>query len=334
MSRRVVLLWIAMVVCLVDVALGWAACFTFVPADARDTDTAGLIDNVKVEINGTPVNSNFNFEAGTLAGFSTQGDVRVIECLGAIVPPDGSKFFMLQTTGPGARTDFPFYDTSHLTQNFSATTVTQATVSLDLNILTNENANGKRHRDSIGLHLQVGTPTSCCTFLGVVFDRNVRNLALTPAPPGTGFQWQTGFNSITVDITAQLQDAINRGCSRFNVYPYLTEPVVPLLEIVLNKTSFRTGEELIVSAKVTSEAKPVNTEVRVWARLPSGPSVPLLTLHTQPIAARTNVMAELLRYRFSGIEASGFYAVNARMFETGQLEFIDDEFSKGFNFSP
>lgn len=105
MSRQLVLLWVAIVVCLLDVTLGWAACFTFVPADARDTDTAGLIDNFRVEINGTPVNSNFNFEAGTLAGFNFQGDVRVIECLGAIAPPDGSKFFMLQTTGPGARTD-------------------------------------------------------------------------------------------------------------------------------------------------------------------------------------------------------------------------------------
>lgn len=221
-----------------------------------------------------------------------------------------------------------------MTQDFSATTVTQAKISLDLNILTNENANGKRHRDSIGLHLQARTPTSCCTFLGVVFNRNVRDLALTPAPPDTGLQWQTGFNSITVDITAQLQDAINRGFSSFFVYPFLTEPVTPLLEIVLNKTSFRTGEELIVSAKVTSEAKPVDTEVRVWVRLPSQTSVPLLTLHTQPLAARTKVTVELLRYRFSGIEASGFYPVNARMFETGQLDFIDDEFSKGFNFSP
>lgn len=336
MSKRHVLLWIATVVCLMDVALGWAACVTFTPADPRDTDTAVLIDNFKVTIDGTAVNPNFNFEAGTLTGFGFYGDARVIGCLGSIFPPDNSKFFAVETTGPGADTSpFNFSEWSGLTQNFAASAVTRASLSVDFNLLTNENATGKRHNDSFGMNLHARPQNGCCPHLGTPVWRGLRSLPLIAAPADTGFKFQTGVTSITVDITTLLQDAIGKGFTSFFINTHVNEDITPLLDVVLNKTSFKTGDEVIISAHVTSEAKPVNTEVRIWVRLPSGLLVDVLPpLHTQPIAAREDITVELLRYKFSGFETIGFYNVNARMYEAGHLDFIDDENTKGFSFSP
>jgi hypothetical protein len=305
-----------------------AGAYTFVPADPADTDSAILVDNFKVLINGVPINPNGGFESGTLTYFNHDGDIRVIGSLGSIAPPNGN-YFAIVTTGPGAGfSSYPFhFDCSNLWQPISINTGDQVIVSFDYNFLTNEDNLNNHGNDWFNAH--VGGEG----FHFNIADENVGYSTFTPAPGDTGFLFQTGFKSVDMDITQALAEPLSQGIHDFSINLNICEEVVlPSLELNLNQTNFNTGETLIVTAHVTNGPLPLDVDAKIFTHTPPPGPPPAKTLRLPIIKisdlhqnANDDFTVEVFRYTFDGTEPRGWYNVGGNLIDSIDGRWYGDE---------
>lgn len=317
-----------------------AEAYTFVPTDPADTDSAVLVDNLKVVKNGNVINPNYNFESGDLTDFSAEGDVKVIDRLGSITPSDKSNYFALVNTGPGSRPNsWPYFlEGSHLWQEFYANPGDNVTVSFEFNFLTNETNFENPGNDGFYVSLFELT-TNSWVFVGRITATSIKDAAFHPAPSDTGFSFQTGFQSIiNFDLSSKLTDFINQGSSHFLVYlGVIEEYKLPFIELSLNQTSFVTGETLIVQARVTNGPLPIDTDAKLWVNIndPEAETIrlPILKISDFHLEPNTDFTAEIFRYTFNGSEASGSYDIGASFSDSIDGRWFNGD-SKSFTFIP
>ena len=291
-----------------------AVAYIFIPDDPRDTDSGVLIDNFKVVINGAPVNSNFDFETGGFEEFLVYGDTKVIDSLGPINPPGGS-YMALLTTGLGSCPSSA-WQTASLGQIFTVPSpVSNATVSLDYNLLTNADYMGAARWDWFFVHLWAHRPGEDRLVLEVI-NTGVFDPAFTFIDAsGTGFSWQTGFQSFTMDITAAINDAIADGFTDFSLYAEVGEYIGPIANIVLGDHNFITGESLVADVHVTNEGWSHPVEVKLWIKLPNCTLMPVLdnpffTFTPPPYA---DITERVFTHTFTGSEPEGEYRFGVRL---------------------
>jgi hypothetical protein len=108
----------------------------------------------------------------------------------------------------------------------------------------------------------------------------------------------------------------------------------PLVETVLNQTTFHTGQQLQVSLHVVNGPDPQTVDVRSWLVAPNGSVVKLLTAPGQYVPADANVTIPVFNHMFIGGEPVGTYRVCARLMQpiTGYTWSLDE--SDTFSFSP
>ena len=117
---------------------------------------------------------------------------------------------------------------------------------------------------------------------------------------------------------------------------YQLKPVYelqPSIEIILNQTTFATGDELILEAHVTNGPDPDRVEVKMWLENPDGgleriPHRPIIFLPSE-----ADITKEIFRRTFTGDELSGDWNVGSRLLNpiNGDHKSIDIE---SFTFSP
>lgn len=111
-------------------------------------------------------------------------------------------------------------------------------------------------------------------------------------------------------------------------------PSSPSVRIILNQTSFTTGEELIVQTHVVNGPNPVNVEVKVWINLPSENQMSILDPHfTFTVKPNADFTTEIFTHTFSGDEPFGDYNVGGRFLNpiSGRELSVNVE---SFSFSP
>ncbi len=106
-----------------------------------------------------------------------------------------------------------------------------------------------------------------------------------------------------------------------------------MVEVLLNQTSFQTGEQLEASLHVINGAAPQDVEARVWVETPDGAIAWNLTVPRRSLAPHADVTVPVLNYFFAGTEPAGTYLVGARLMEpvTGHSWSADE---KAFSFAP
>jgi hypothetical protein len=107
----------------------------------------------------------------------------------------------------------------------------------------------------------------------------------------------------------------------------------PSIEIILNQTTFATGEEIIVEAHLTNGPDPDRVEIKMWLENPDGR---LRRIRHRPIIflpPEADITKEIFRRTFTGDEPSGDWNVGGRLLNpiNGDHKSIDIE---SFTFSP
>ncbi|MBI1987586.1 MAG: hypothetical protein HYS70_04485 [Nitrospinae bacterium] len=302
-------------------------------ARADETDSAVLIDNFALKVNGTPINPNFDFETGTLDGFTPGGDVRVVNNVGSIGSPDGSAHFALLTTGVGAIPGSSLYvfDISLLRQPFSINPGDEVAVSLCFNFLTNENDRLHPAFDQFAL-----------------FGANARLLrwgafkfaSFKEAPPDSGWLYEMGWQCHQdIPLTLLMKD---QGFSSSSAQVQILEVVkMPTIQLSLNQTSFRPGETLVLSATVNHDGPlSLDFDAKAYVRVPPpGPGVKdsylnILNMANVHVSPGTSFSGEILRYTFTGSEPLGSYFIEGTHYSSIGYFFNFDFDSKSFRLSP
>lgn len=303
----------------------------FYPLNAiADTDSAVLIDNFDVKVNGTSVNPNFNFEDGTTSGFVIVGDVSVVTNVGSIGSPDGSAYFVQLTTGPGAaRSSEPYsFDISLLHQDFSfsgpANVGDEVAVSFCYNFLTNETDLQHPAPDRFRVFLRSTTNFVQANFVDTLREEVLsKRKALKSAPADSGWLYETGWRCVEEQpLGLLLQNPTSRGFSDFSVYAYIDERIqLPWIELTLNQPTFTTGETLRVMAQLNNPgASPMDLDIKVYLNIPpakggGGKStyLPFIKAHDVQVPAGGSFSGEILSYTFSGAEPPGIYRIQGAL---------------------
>ncbi len=88
---------------------------------------------------------------------------------------------------------------------------------------------------------------------------------------------------------------------------------VSSIDIILNGSSFTTGDNLTAQAHVTNLCDEVEAEAKLWVELPDGFMISLFDPHlTLTLAPSDDFTAEILNYTFNGTEPSGSYEIGGR----------------------
>lgn len=88
----------------------------------------------------------------------------------------------------------------------------------------------------------------------------------------------------------------------------------PLVRILLNQSSFTTGDTLVISGQVTNGPNPADVEVKTWVEVPGEYQLGLLNPHmTITVGSFADITQDLSSYTFSGNEPAGTYHVGARL---------------------
>ncbi|MDD4273272.1 MAG: PEP-CTERM sorting domain-containing protein [Desulfobacter postgatei] len=183
--------------------VGSVFAYTFTPLNSYETDSALLVDNYQILINGKVVNQNAGFESGDLTGFINSGDVQVISNLGSINAFDGNYFALGTTLMSLGSFDWADLMTDYDFSNIAA----NDTVSLSITglVLTNEDPTSAS-TDWVHYHYYVDNvlylPSS-----------DISSLIFQAAPNDTGFKWMTGIATNTIDITQLIQNDKKKGIS-------------------------------------------------------------------------------------------------------------------------
>lgn len=131
---------------------------------------------------------------------------------------------------------------------------------------------------------------------------------------------------------------INHGTRRLVAFT-LTPAAPPFLGLILNGTSFRRGNVLILSARISPGSTPTTVDVYLAIQLPDGTLLfyPSFTTDLRPVVTNWTVVpfsGEIFRYTFSGAEPPGSYTWWAAFTEPGTLTVIGSMASAAFTFSP
>ncbi|MHC1727080.1 MAG: hypothetical protein AB9866_13905 [Syntrophobacteraceae bacterium] len=171
-------------------------------------DSAYLVDNYKIIINGKVVNSNSDFETGDLSGFNYAGDVRVMNQLGSISPYDGSNYLAFASNSISNWADLmvPPYI---LPENYDS-----ISLSITYLILTNEDPT-IQSADWFHYHYYHYYDASepDYTIHDLMLYYPISSAPFTAAPIDTGFRWMTKWRTVSFDIKGDLAKAMADGIS-------------------------------------------------------------------------------------------------------------------------
>ena len=107
----------------------------------------------------------------------------------------------------------------------------------------------------------------------------------------------------------------------------------PLVETVLNQTTFHTGQQLQVSLHVVNGPDPQTVDVRSWLVAPNGTVVRLVAAPGQYVPADANATIPVFSHTFTGGEPAGTYRVCARLMKpiTGHSWSLDESDTLAFS---
>jgi len=107
----------------------------------------------------------------------------------------------------------------------------------------------------------------------------------------------------------------------------------PSIEIILNQTTFATGEDLIVQTHLVNGPDPARVEAKLWLKDPEGTLWSLLNVNSIFLPPDADITREVFRRTFTGDELSGDWNVGGRLLNpiNGDHKNIDIE---SFTFSP
>jgi hypothetical protein len=175
----------------------------FTAAHSDNTDSAYLVDNYQILVNGSVVNDNPGFELGDLTGFAYPGDIKVMDHLGSSISAfDGTYFAFASTSYSNWADLIVWYDLPNLSVN--------DTVSLNITyrLLTNEDPTTES-TDWFHYHYyHYSNPENSDTYIYNNLEYvPISSVAFMSAPSDTGFKWITeDWLTITFDITGSLRD--------------------------------------------------------------------------------------------------------------------------------
>ncbi|MFO1320729.1 MAG: PEP-CTERM sorting domain-containing protein [Burkholderiales bacterium] len=215
---------IALLLLATGAGAGGASAASFVPAHPLDTDSAYLIDNYAVLLDGVPTDANADFEAGSLAGFLNAGSGEtVIDALGSLRPADGSGHFAFASTGPGSAPGGMFEHQNIIVPVSVSAPVTAARVKADLVVLTNQDPPTASDPDWVHLLLWYRPDAGDAIQGPTLLYRRIPDFAFDAAPADTGFRWMTGVAHLDFDITAAVNGAFAAGVHQLEVHAVVAE---------------------------------------------------------------------------------------------------------------
>jgi len=105
------------------------------------------------------------------------------------------------------------------------------------------------------------------------------------------------------------------------------------IDIILNQTSYTTGNSLIIEVRLTNDSTPDDVAKAIWLELPDGNRTSL-SLGLVNIPANNDITTTILTYTFTGSEQAGVYKVGGRLIDsTMTLEELSLNV-ENFNFTP
>lgn len=105
------------------------------------------------------------------------------------------------------------------------------------------------------------------------------------------------------------------------------------LDVLLNQTSFRTGQTLRARAHVTNDSTADTVRAVVWVVYPNGTTRTVRDNPNQTIPAGADFTTTLFNYTFNGSEPSGAYQVGAKFLDRNTGAIITQDI-EAFNFQP